>query len=80
MFINSTDLLSCQEVQVDQLLLMDLEIPKNKQGNYVKTQNCNLYHKKVSDLNFDESSTYFRNSLRPRVRFDKVQPHEPKLQ
>lgn len=29
----ATDLLSCQVVQVGQLLQMDLEVPENKQGN-----------------------------------------------
>ncbi len=29
----ATDLLSCQVVQVGQLLLMDLEVPENKQAD-----------------------------------------------
>lgn len=38
----ATDLLSCQVVQVGQLLQMDLEVPENKQGN----RRCRILLKK----------------------------------
>lgn len=65
----ATDLLSCQVVQVGQLLLMDLEVPENKQGNkrrriLLKDNKTSCINKWVSaDMNFDESAACLTKSL-----------------
>lgn len=54
------DLLSCQVVQVGQLLLMDLEVPEKKHLQTIKQ--LVLTNDSVL-MNFDESAACFNKSL-----------------
>lgn len=65
----ATDLLSCQVGQVGQLLLMDLEVPENKQGKkrcriLLKYNKISCINKSVrTDVNFDERAACVTQSV-----------------